>query len=406
MFTDVEESTHYWDCHGDVKGRLMIDHHNRLLTPVIKRYHGRIIKHIGDSIMVSFNTPASALKASIGIQQILEKQRSADGNFRVKVRIGVHTGHALVEDNDVFGDAVNLAARVQSRAGGNEIYVSEKTASLLNKTAFGLAEVGSFHLKGIQREVTLYKCEWQKRPNLIGGVKQNAFIQLVRRQKLEVLTYILAGLGIIYFLFIKYARYLLADKEPLALLALKIQLMLGARFAIPGGLAVVALIWLYLAMRTKTVPQLTLSLLKAGFGFAVAYFLFFLPSNYLHLLVGPTWDKTLYRSHHLFVEVREDNAGIHQSPSETSIAILTAPKGTILLLADVVTGEGMTWNKVLVGRGAYGWIPRVVPAKIGVPEKRLSIADKFYFKYRDLGALAAGLVGFFWGALSFRIRPL
>jgi hypothetical protein len=47
-----------------------------------------------------------------------------------------------------------------------------------------------------------------------------------------------------------------------------------------------------------------------------------------------------------------------------------------------------------------------VPAKIGVPKRRFSIANKFYFTYLDLGALVAGLAGFFWGVLSFRVRPI
>ncbi|MGD8504706.1 MAG: hypothetical protein PVH49_13925, partial [Syntrophobacterales bacterium] len=72
---------------------------------------------------------------------------------------------------------------------------------------------------------------------------------------------------------------------------------------------------------------------------------------------------------------------------------------------DVAKRRKITWNKVLVGKGEYAWIPRVVPAKIGVPKKRLSIANKFYLRYRDLGALIAGVIGFFWGVINFRIRP-
>ncbi|NIT40519.1 MAG: hypothetical protein GTN46_03035, partial [Gammaproteobacteria bacterium] len=87
-----------------------------------KRYRGRIVKHIGDSIMASFKSPKTALRAAIGIQQILEKRRNEDPAFQLRVRIGVHTGEALVEDSDIFGDAVNLAARVQNLAKGNEIY--------------------------------------------------------------------------------------------------------------------------------------------------------------------------------------------------------------------------------------------------------------------------------------------
>jgi hypothetical protein len=59
------------------------------------------------------------------------------------------------------------------------------------------------------------------------------------------------------------------------------------------------------------------------------------------------------------------------------------------------------------GRPRRIWLdPRIVPAKIGVPKRRLSIANKFYFTYLDFGALVAGLAGFFWGVLSFRVRPI
>ncbi|MCK5551564.1 MAG: adenylate/guanylate cyclase domain-containing protein, partial [Deltaproteobacteria bacterium] len=86
LFTDVEGSTRYWDSVGDTKGRLMIDLHNRLIYPVIKRHRGRIVKTIGDSIMASFKSPENALRASIGIQQILQQRRKGDRSFRLKVR--------------------------------------------------------------------------------------------------------------------------------------------------------------------------------------------------------------------------------------------------------------------------------------------------------------------------------
>ena len=55
--------------------------------------------------------------------------------------------------------------------------------------------------------------------------------------------------------------------------------------------------------------------------------------------------------------------------------------------------------------GRYGWIERVTPPKVGVPSKRVTWADKFYFYSRDLYALIAGLLGFVWGWLNFRIKP-
>lgn len=405
LFTDIEGSTHYWDIHGDVKGRLMIDLHNRLIHPVIRRHRGRVIKHIGDAVMASFKSPENALRASIGIQQVLERRRKEDKSFRLKVRIGVHTGKALVEHKDVFGDTVNVAARVESYAKGDEICVSGGTASKLSKEAFGLVRKGTFLPKGKRREVTIYKCQWQKYPSLIDGIKEGAFLPVVVRQKFELLAYSLASLGILYFLFLEYLRYVLADMESLALLALNPQLIFDVHIAIPIAFGIVAVAAVLLLAWIRNIPHFALSPLRGGFGFAIAFLLFFVPTNYFHFGLGPDWNKKLYQSRHLFVEVQEDDTNVHETPSEASPIIRTVDEGNILLLADVVVQEGLTWNKVLVGRKEYGWIPRTVPAKIGVPEKRLTIADKFYFRYLDLYALIAGVLGFIWGALSFRIRP-
>ena len=406
LFTDVEDSTAYWDEYGDLDGRLMIDLHNRLISPVIKKYRGRIVKHIGDSIMASFRSPRNALKAAIAIQQILDKRRNEDEAFRLRVRIGVHAGKALVEEGDIFGDAVNLAARVKGLAKGNEIYVSSSMASLSQKEDFALTKVGNFLLKGKQTEITVYKCRWREYPDLIAGIEENVFVQVVRRQKLEFLIYSCASIGIIYFLFFNYLRYFLADKEPLALLSLRLQLILDARIAIPTAIGILTLLVVFLAIRTRIIPHLALSLLKGGFGLAMGFFLFYGPAHFLHYVIGPDWNKTLHQSDHLFVEVLEEKVNLRRAPSETSAAIFKVPKGTILLLADVAKKKKMTWNKVLVGRGEYGWLPRIVPAKIGVPKMRLSITNKFYFTYLDVGALFAGLAGFFWGVLSFRVRPI
>ena len=88
LFTDIESSTEYWDKHGDVKGRLMVDLHNRLAFPVVRHFWGRIIKTIGDAIMASFKRPEDAVKAAIGIQQALEEMRQKDSKFQLRGQYG------------------------------------------------------------------------------------------------------------------------------------------------------------------------------------------------------------------------------------------------------------------------------------------------------------------------------
>ena len=71
LFTDIVDSTKYWDQFGDVQGRLMVDRHNRLLFPLVGKFKGRIIKTIGDSIMAAFAKPEDAIKAAVAMQQTM-----------------------------------------------------------------------------------------------------------------------------------------------------------------------------------------------------------------------------------------------------------------------------------------------------------------------------------------------
>lgn len=75
LFTDIERSTEFWDRHGDTAGRLMLDLHNKLMFPVIRSFKGTVTKTIGDSIMASFRKPEDAVRAAIGMQQILDKRK-------------------------------------------------------------------------------------------------------------------------------------------------------------------------------------------------------------------------------------------------------------------------------------------------------------------------------------------
>lgn len=403
MFTDVEGSTHYWDAHGDVKGRLMVDLHNRLICPVITRYRGKVVKHVGDAIMASFTSPKNALKAAIGVQQVLHQRRSKDGSLLPKVRIGVHTGKALVESDDVFGDMVNVASRVGDYAKGCEICVSGSTAAKVKKKAFKLVKTGSFLPKGKRKAITIYQCRWAEHPSLIEDLDERRPLPLIRRQKLELLGYSLAAVGVFYFLCHRYVRYLALDNPRLAVLARKLwaaDLSISLVLATAAAAALGLFVW-----RKSRSSQMPFRALKGGFGFAVAFTIFYLPAEYLPLEIGPKWDEALGRAPHLFVRVEEDGVGAHQEPVQTSPTVGTVNAGDILILEPVPDKGRRIWFKVLLDRDLYGWIPEEVPPTVGAPGRKLATVTQFSFKYKDLYALAAGLLGFLWGALSFRIRP-
>jgi hypothetical protein len=378
----------------------MLDQHHRLVFPIITRFHGKVLKTMGDGVMASFKVPDDAVRAAIGIQQRLAQQRARDTWSCPNVRIGIHTGTAIVEGKDIFGDVVNVASRVERHGAGDEILVSASTAAKLEQTVFDLVKKRSFTPKGKQRPLAVYRCRWKDHPSLIGAIPPRSFVPVIGRQKVNVVVHLIASLGISYLLYLIYLRHVIADAEGLALLTLEAQSILNIH---PAALvaAIVAAAAVLVVARAKTVPYFILRLIKAGFGFCLAFLVFHLPATYLPLEAGPKWNEAIFWSRNLFVEVLADNTSARQQPS-----VRTVDAGTLLLLADVHTQDGLTWIKVLIGKQRYGWVPRVLAAKIGAPEKRLlTPAYRFYFRYRDLYALLVGAAGFIWGFLNFRIRP-
>jgi len=406
LFTDVEGSTSYWDRHGDIKGRLMIDQHNRVVFPVIRNFKGRIIKTIGDAVMASFRDPENAMKAAIAIQQGLEQKRKEDRSFRMHVRIGIHTGQAIVERSDVYGDAVNVASRIESRGKGGDILVSHGTANRLNKAAYHLKKKGSFSLKGKKNPLTIYQCKWQDSAKFVDSVQFTSFLPFAAQQKAELLLHTAVSIGLLYFLYIKYLRYVIADSERLLFLTLDPATLLNVHPVAPVVLILAVSLAIQLFGGIHTIPGWVVRLVKGGFGFAIAFAAVYLVTMTLTGGAEAQVQRVLSRSDHLFVEVVSDNTAIYARPHAGADVLRHTDDGNLLLLADVKRIKGITWNKVFVGGSRHGWVERVLPPRIGVPEKRLTLAYKFYFRYQDLYALIGGMIGFLWGYLNFRIRPV
>ena len=117
LFSDIKGSTAYAEKKGDVEYMSMISRHNGMLFPVIEAEGGRVVKTIGDAILAQFDDPVGAVKAAAGMQRALEKDRQGKAEIdQIRIRVGLHYGLGLIKDNDVFGDVVNAASRVQHQA--------------------------------------------------------------------------------------------------------------------------------------------------------------------------------------------------------------------------------------------------------------------------------------------------
>jgi class 3 adenylate cyclase len=166
LFTDVEGSTALTDRLGDTKARDLLREHERITREALKAHGGSEVKTMGDGFMASFSSATKALECAIAIQQAFaERNKSADEP--IKVRIGLNAGEPIAEDDpggrgDLFGTAVNMAARIAAKAEGGEILASNVVRELVAGKEFLFADRGETELRGFEDPVRLYELRWKR----------------------------------------------------------------------------------------------------------------------------------------------------------------------------------------------------------------------------------------------------
>ncbi|WP_207513808.1 adenylate/guanylate cyclase domain-containing protein [Longitalea luteola] len=122
-----------------------------VLEATIARFHGKILQYYGDGSLSIFNSAIDSVHAAIDIQQQLQQHP------RVELRIGIHTGDVIIEEEAIYGDGVNLASRIESLAVPGGVFVSEKVFDeIRNQEHIQTRELGYFELKNIKQPVRVF----------------------------------------------------------------------------------------------------------------------------------------------------------------------------------------------------------------------------------------------------------
>jgi class 3 adenylate cyclase len=147
MFTDVEDSTGLGQRLGDDAARAVIRMHDDIVRAALARHGGREVKHLGDGIMAAFTAATDALRAALEIQQGLERADEA-GTAPPRVRIGLSAGEPVVEGEDLFGAAVQAAARLCGEASPGTVLVAGAVADLAAGKGFTFGARQDRQLRG------------------------------------------------------------------------------------------------------------------------------------------------------------------------------------------------------------------------------------------------------------------
>ncbi|TGL25761.1 adenylate/guanylate cyclase domain-containing protein [Leptospira levettii] len=131
MFTDLKGSTEMYDTAGDIFAYKLVQEHFRILTEIVRKFKGAIVKTMGDAIMATFSTPTEGLLAALEMMRRIELMNlewKKEG-YEIGLKVGLNEGSALAVVNDerldYFGQSVNIAARVQGLAKSGEVWLSE-----------------------------------------------------------------------------------------------------------------------------------------------------------------------------------------------------------------------------------------------------------------------------------------
>ncbi len=162
MFADVSGSTRLYEQLGDQRAQELIAQVLAQMANITSRYGGVVIKTIGDEIMCRFSSADGAVKAACNIHEVMELE-SVSQEVPMSVRIGIHYGPTILEEGDVFGDAVNVAARMAGYAKARQtITTSQTVARLAPDLAAITREYDRAEVKGKQEAISIYEVLWEQ----------------------------------------------------------------------------------------------------------------------------------------------------------------------------------------------------------------------------------------------------
>jgi adenylate cyclase len=137
-------------------------HRREVVDPAIAAHHGRIVKTTGDGMLVEFASAVDAVNCAMAVQKSMADRNdnsaaNANGSPRIVFRIGINVGDIIIDGGDIFGDGVNVAARVEAECEPGGGYLSANAfEQIRSKTSFTFDDMGERHLKNIDRPIRVY----------------------------------------------------------------------------------------------------------------------------------------------------------------------------------------------------------------------------------------------------------
>ena len=131
---------------------------DNLSLTTFEKFSGKVIKKIGDAFLITFKSPTDAVHCGKELlERFAQHNKDKNKNEHLNIRVAINSGEILHRENDIYGDAVNVAARIEGITPADEIYFSHSVYQTINRNEVSCLEVGYFELKNIPEPVRIFK---------------------------------------------------------------------------------------------------------------------------------------------------------------------------------------------------------------------------------------------------------
>ena len=170
VFTDIVGYTARTGQQSREENARMLAEHDRLLLPLVRAFGGRKVKSIGDALLLTFRSPTDSVLCGMALQDRLARHNaSLPEPERLVIRVAISLGEVRLDRGDIFGEPVNVAARVEHETPPGEVWLTDAVQLSMNRAEVPLAEVGTRELKGISQPVRIWRVERTEAPLPFGG---------------------------------------------------------------------------------------------------------------------------------------------------------------------------------------------------------------------------------------------
>ena len=189
MFADVAGSSAMYENMGDDLARERISRSLNTLISVSKRHNGKLVKTIGDEILVYFMDVDMAMMAASAMQETMEDDLTPE-TIGVSIRIGMQYGSTILEDGDIYGDTVNVAARISDMAKARQILCSRELAFMLGNSELTnrTRPFDRLRVKGRSEPLDVYMLYWEQDGDITNMATASSFTNPARLHRSKNLT--------------------------------------------------------------------------------------------------------------------------------------------------------------------------------------------------------------------------